>query len=225
MSGAPRTSRDITLWLANWRNGDAKAGDRLADAVYPELRQIAARFLNNERAGHTLEPNALVHELWMRLVGGDPVLFQNRAHFFALSAQTMRRTLIDYARARIRGKRGGEQQQVSLTAVDGWNPVERDEDLLDLDQALSKLERADPRAARVVVLRFFGGLEEEEVAEALGVSVITVKRDWKVARAWLMNRLANGRQPVAGGGVKLTVRVPAQLQARGTNPNRKLTRE
>jgi RNA polymerase sigma-70 factor (ECF subfamily) len=203
MGDAQQTSRDITLWLANWRKGDAKAGDRLANAVYPELRRIAARFLNNERAGHTLEPHALVHEVWMRLVGGDPVPFQNRAHFFALSAQTMRRILIDYARARIRDKRGGEQQQVSLTAVDGWNPAERDEDLLDLNQALSKLEQADPRAARVVELRFFGGLQEEEVAEALGVSVITVKRDWKVARAWLMNRLASGKQP-GTNGVKLS---------------------
>lgn len=204
MGDARQTSRDITQWLANWRKGDPKAGDRLADAVYPELRQIAARFLNNERADHTLEPNALVHELWMRLVGGDPVPFQNRAHFFALSAQTMRRILIDYARARIRDKRGGKHQQVSLTAVDGWNPVECDEELLDLDQSLSKLERADPRAARVVELRFFGGLQEEEVAETLGVSLITVKRDWKVARAWLMNRLANGKQPVTGSRVKLT---------------------
>jgi RNA polymerase sigma factor (TIGR02999 family) len=189
MGGTPELSRDITLWLTNWRNGDAKAGERLADAVYPELRQIAARFLNNERKDHTLEPNALVHELWMRLVGGDAVAFQNRTHFLAIAAQTMRRILIDHARARTRNKRGGQQQRVSLTAVDGWNPVTHDEELLDLDQALSKLEGADPRAARVVELRFFGGLQEDEVAEALGVSVITVKRDWKVARAWLMNKL------------------------------------
>jgi len=189
MDGVPQTSRDITQWLSEWRKGDAKAGGRLADAVYPELRQIAARFLNNERPGHTLEPNALVHELWMRLVGGDAVAFKNRAHFLAIAAQTMRRILIDHARARRRDKRGGQQQQVSLTAVDGWNPVTQDEELLDLDHALSKLEGADPRAARVVELRFFGGLQEDEVAEALGVSLITVKRDWKVARAWLMNKL------------------------------------
>src|SRR4029077_17674216 len=105
------------------------------------------------------------------------------------AAQTMRRILIDHARARTRDKRGGQQRQVSLTAVDGWNPVTRDEELLDLDQALSRLEGADPRAARVVELRFFGGLQEDEVAEALGVSLITVKRDWKVARAWLMHQL------------------------------------
>ena len=136
-------------------------------------------------------------ELWMRLMGGDPVAFQNRAHFWAIAAQTMRRILIDHARGRARNKRGGPQQQVSLSAVDGWNPAVYDEDLLDLDQALSKLAAADPRAARVVELRFFGGLQEEEVAEALGVSLITVKRDWKVARAWLMNRLASAKRPPA----------------------------
>jgi RNA polymerase sigma factor (TIGR02999 family) len=183
-------SSDITLWLSDWGRGDASAGARLADAVYPELRQIAARFLNNERAGHTLEPNALVNELWMRLVGTNAMTFQDRAHFLAIAAQTMRRILIDYARARVRSKRGGPLQQVTLTVVDGLNPVEVDEELLDLDQALSKLALADPRAARVVEMRFFGGLQEDEVAEALGVSLITVKRDWKVARSWLLNRLA-----------------------------------
>jgi RNA polymerase sigma factor (TIGR02999 family) len=198
MHSTPRPTRDITRWLADWGGGDALAGERLADAVYPELQKIAARFLNNERAGHTLEPNGLVHELWMRLIGGDPVAFQNRAHFLAISAQTMRRILIDHARARVRSKRGGVQQQVSLTAVEGWNPVGSDEDLLDLDQALSKLAKADPRAARVVEMRFFGGLQEDEVAEVLGVSVITVKRDWKVARAWLLNQLATRKSEQPG---------------------------
>jgi RNA polymerase sigma factor (TIGR02999 family) len=183
------TSNEITVWLTDWRKGDARAGERLLDAVYPELQKIAARFLLNERDGNTLEPNALVHELWLRLVGGDPVHYTNRAHFFAISAQTMRRVLIDQARARVAVKRGGEQQQVSLSAVDGWNPIANHEDILDLDRALGKLEKADPRAARVVELRFFGGLQEDEVAEVLGVSAITVKRDWKVARAWLMTKL------------------------------------
>jgi RNA polymerase sigma-70 factor, ECF subfamily len=182
-------SPQITAWLADWRLGSREASDRLADAVHSELRQIAARFLRRERDGHTLEPHALVNELWIRLMGGEAVSYQNRAHFFAVAAQTMRRILIDYARARVAGKRGGEQQQVSLSAVDGWNPVAHYEDVLVLDQALSKLARADPRAARVVELRFFSGLQEDEVAEVLGVSVITVKRDWKVARAWLAGRL------------------------------------
>jgi RNA polymerase sigma factor (TIGR02999 family) len=192
MESGPEPSPQITRWLADWRQGNRDAGDRLARAVYPELCQIASRFLHNERGHHTLEPNALVNELWIRLVGSEgseAVHYQNRAHFFAIAANTMRRILIDHARARIADKRGGLQEQVSLTAVEGWNPIAQNEDLLALDMALSKLERADPRAARVVELRFFGGLQEEEVAEVLGVSIITVKRDWKVARAWLGARL------------------------------------
>ena len=179
----------ITGWLTRWRTGDEQARDNLFEVVHPQLRHLATRLLQWERPDHTLEPNAVVNELFLRLIGSQPVSYQDRAHFFAIAAQTMRRILIDHARARIAGKRGGEQQRLSLSVVDGWNPVERNDDLLMLDQALSKLERADPRAAKVVELRFFGGLQEEEVAEALGVSVITVKRDWKVARAWLIARL------------------------------------
>jgi RNA polymerase sigma-70 factor, ECF subfamily len=182
-------SGEITAWLTNWRSGDEGAGERLFGVVYPELRQIAGRFLHHERLHHTLEPGALVNELCIRLLGSEPIAYRDRAHFFAIAAQTMRRILIDYARARTAEKRGGEQKRVSLTAVDGWSPVAGSEDLLALDQVLSKLEKADPRAARVVELRFFGGLQEEEIAEVLGVSVITVKRDWRVARAWLIGRL------------------------------------
>ena len=189
MESGPEPSRQISLWLADWRQGSRDAANRLAQAVYPELRQIASRFLHNERDHHTLEPNALVNELWIRLMGSEAIHYQNRAHFFAIAAQTMRRILIDYARARIADKRGGVQEQVTLSAVEGWNPIAQNEDILALDIALSKLERADPRAARVVELRFFGGLQEEQVAEVLGVSLITVKRDWKVARAWLIARL------------------------------------
>jgi RNA polymerase sigma-70 factor (ECF subfamily) len=185
------TSAKVTRWLADWRGGDAVAGDRLAAAVYPELQRLAARYLASERAGHTLEPNALVHELWVRLVGGDGLTYADRTHFYAVAAQTMRRILIDHARRRVAGKRGGKQYQVSLSAVDGWNPIAHDEDLISLHDALMKLERADPRAARVVELRFFGGLEGGEIAEFLGVSEITVKRDWKVARAWLATRLSS----------------------------------
>jgi RNA polymerase sigma-70 factor, ECF subfamily len=182
-------SQRITAWLTNWREGDQQAPERLFGLVYPELRRIATRFLHNERDHHTLEPNALVNELCVRLLGSQPLTYQDRAHFFAIAAQTMRRILIDYARARLAEKRGGPQERVSLTAVEGWNPVERNEDILVLDEALMKLEKADPRAARVVELRFFGGLEEHEVAEVLGVSIITVKRNWKVVRARLVRRL------------------------------------
>jgi RNA polymerase sigma factor (TIGR02999 family) len=190
MTAEAPNAQQITVWLADWRAGNTGAGSRLADAVYPELRKIAARFLRNERANHTLEPNGLVNELWLRLVGGAEIPYNNRAHFFAIAAQTMRRVLIDHARGRIAEKRGGEQLQLSLSAVEGWSPIADIEDVVMLDQALSKLEKADARAARVVELRFFGGLQEDEVAEVLGVSVITVKRDWKVARAWLLARLA-----------------------------------
>jgi RNA polymerase sigma factor (TIGR02999 family) len=197
MASGPGASPQITRWLADWRQGSRAAGDRLAQAVYPELRQIASRFLHNERGHHTLEPNALVNELWIRIVGSEAIHYQNRAHFFAIAAQTMRRILIDYARARIADKRGGLQERVTLTAVEGWNPVVQNEDILALDIALSKLEKADPRAARVIELRFFGGLQEEEVAEVLDISPITVKRDWKVARAWLSARLqSRGNRPL-----------------------------
>ena len=187
-------SQQITHWLGDWRQGDEGARDRLFAVVHPELRQIAARFLRRERGDHTLEPNALVNELCLRLMGAQPITYNDRAHFFAIAAQTMRRILIDHARARVADKRGGAQERVSLSAVDGWNPVGQSEDILALDEVLSKLEKADPRAARVVELRFFGGLSEEEVAEVLQVSVITVKRDWKAARAWLIGRLQPGLQ-------------------------------
>lgn len=185
----PPRSQQITRWLGDWRQGDERARDELFAIVQPQLRQIAARYLHRERADHTLEPNALVNELCLRLLGGEPIAFNDRAHFFAVAAQTMRRILIDHARARITEKRGGDQQRVNLSAVDGWNPVQRSEDIIALDGLLSKLEKADPRAARVVELRFFGGLSEEEVAEVLSIATITVKRDWKAARAWLVSRL------------------------------------
>jgi RNA polymerase sigma factor (TIGR02999 family) len=189
MNAETPASEQITAWLTDWRAGDAGASEQLFTAVYPQLRRIAARFLRNERDGHTLEPSALVNELFLRLLGSSPIDFKDRAHFFAIAAQIMRRILVDHARARVAEKRGGPQHRLSLSAVEGWNPVSRNEDLLLLDRTLAKLEKADPRAARVVELRFFGGLQEEEVAEVLQVSVITVKRDWKVAKAWLVSRL------------------------------------
>jgi RNA polymerase sigma factor (TIGR02999 family) len=189
MNAETPASEQITSWLTNWQEGDANASEKLFRVVYPQLRRIAVRFLDHERQHHTLEPSALVNELCLRLLGSKSINFKDRAHFFAVAAQTMRRILIDYARARIAEKRGGEQQRLLLSAVDGWNPVTQNEDALVFDKLLSKLEKADRRAARVVELRFFGGLHENEIAEVLNVSVITVKRDWKVARAWLMAQL------------------------------------
>jgi RNA polymerase sigma factor (TIGR02999 family) len=179
----------ITGWLADWRAGDEKARDRLFAVVHPQLRALATRLLQRERRDHTLEPNAVVNELYLRLIGGQPVSYQDRVHFFAIAAQTMRRILIDYARARVAEKRGGHQQRLGLSAVDGMASAASSEQLLDLDTLLSALATTDPRAARVVELRFFGGLREEDVAEVLQVSVITVKRDWKAARAWLAAHL------------------------------------
>ena len=169
--------------------GTREARDRLFAVVHPQLRALATRLLQRERRDHTLEPNAVVNELYLRLIGGQPVSYQDRVHFFAIAAQTMRRILIDYARARVAEKRGGQQQRVGLSAVDGMVLAASSEQLLDLDKLLSALATTDPRAARVVELRFFGGLREEDVAEVLQVSVITVKRDWKAARAWLAAHL------------------------------------
>lgn len=184
----------VTDWLAAWRTGDVDARDRLFAVAYPQLRQIAARFLQQERANHTLDPAALVNELAVRMLGSTPMSYNDRTHFFALAAQMMRRILIDYARARVAGKRGGVQQRVSLSSVgEQLGVAPQSEDLIMLDDALSKLERADPRAAKVVELRFFGGLREQEVAEILEVSLVTVKRDWQVARAWLIDQLQSRR--------------------------------
>lgn len=186
--------QDVTDWLAAWRTGDVGARDQLFAVAYPQLRQIAARFLQQERANHTLDPTALVNELAVRLLGSVPIAYHDRAHFFALAAQMMRRILIDHARARVAGKRGGVQQRVSLSSVDEeLGAAPQSGDLLMFDEALSRLEQADPRAAKVVELRFFGGLREQEVADILGVSLVTVKRDWKVARAWLVGQLQSPR--------------------------------
>jgi len=186
----PPDPQQVTEWLAAWRTGNLDARNQLFAVVYPQLRQIAARFLRQERADHTLDPTALVNELALRLLGSAPLAYKDRSHFFALAAQVMRRILVDYARARMAGKRGGVQQRVTLSSVaDDLGAAPQSEDLLVLDDALSNLQRADPRAAHVVELRFFGGLHEEEVAEILGVSLATVKRDWRVARAWLIDQL------------------------------------
>ena len=179
----------VTQWLAAWQEGDDEARDQLFSVVYPQLRRVATRFLQQERADHTLEPTALVNEVALRLLGSGPVAYIDRAHFFALAARMMRRILIDHARTGAAAKRGGIQQRVNLSSIEGWLAGPESADVLVLDDALSRLEQEDPRAARVVELRFFGGLREQEVADILGVSTITVKRDWRVARAWLIDQL------------------------------------
>ena len=196
MSGAvarPPSSEQVTKWLTSWQQGSEPARDRLFAVVYPQLQNIALKLLRRERRDHTLEPRALVHELYARLLRGRAVAYRDRIHFFAIAAQTMRRILIDYARARAADKRGDEPRRVTLSAVDGWHIASTPQSVVELDDLLSKLEAADPRAAKVVELRFFGGLTEEETADILGISARTVKRDWKVARAWLIAHLHPSR--------------------------------
>jgi RNA polymerase sigma-70 factor, ECF subfamily len=176
---------DVTELLDEWRRGDRAALDRLTPLVYDELRRIAHRYMRAERGGHTLETTALVNEAYLRLAGQRRVEWQDRAHFFAVTAQVMRHVLIDHARRRRYAKRGGaEAQQVPLEEAHAMT-VERAAELLALDEALEKLAQLDSRKARVVELRYFGGLSLEETADVLEVSAMTVRRDWRAARAWL----------------------------------------
>jgi len=174
----------ITALLLEWRSGSADAMRRLVDIVYDELRHMAARQMRHEHAGHTLQATALVHEVYLRLCGSGPIEWQDRAHFFAVAAQQMRRILVDHARRRLSEKRGAGEVHFSLSHFDG-SVVPSDEGILALDEALTRLQALDERAAKVVALRFFGGLAETEVAQALDISVATMKRDWTFARTWL----------------------------------------
>lgn len=182
------TNDDITGLIAAARSGAPDAEARLIEAIYPELRRLARRSLARERDGHTLQTTELVHEAWLRLFSGTPVALADRLHLFALMATQMRRVLVDYARRRNAAKGPGASLRVSLDAVGGVGS-RVDEDVLAIDQALTALKDVDARAARVVELRFFAGLLEEETAAALGISVATLKRDWTFARAWLFDRL------------------------------------
>ena len=178
----------VTTLLTNWREGDQHAAEKVVTVVYDELRRLAAHYMRAERPDHTLEATALVHEMYMRLVASEPVPWQSRAHFFAVAAQQLRRILVNHARDRHAEKRGGKRVKLSLSFVNGVaQPCEQD--VLDLEQALERLEQLDARAARVIELRFFGGMTEEEAAEALGISVATLKRDWAFGRAWLLRHL------------------------------------
>ena len=185
-----RDSGEITTLLRAWSAGDADAFERVMPLVYGELHRMAARYLNGERTGTSLQATGLVNELCLRLLGWDPVPWQNRGHFFGVSAKMIRRVLVDIARRRHAERRGGPNPvRVPLEglAVPASDPSQ---DVLAVDSALRLLAVEDPRKAQVVELRFFGGLQENEVAEVLHVAPITVKRDWRVAKAWLLSRLA-----------------------------------
>jgi RNA polymerase sigma-70 factor (ECF subfamily) len=178
----------ITRLLGEVTRGNQKAESQLMSVVYNELRRIAARHMAHERPGHTLQPTALVNEVYLRLLHQQNIGWQNRAHFFATAAQLMRRVLIDYARTRTAGKRGGVQQAVSLEEH-GDVVLNKPTDLADLDEALNRLEQLDPRQTRIVELRFFGGLSIEEIATVLHISPRTVRREWSTARAWLYGEM------------------------------------
>jgi RNA polymerase sigma-70 factor (ECF subfamily) len=177
-------SQEVTLLLSALTRGDDGAASKLIPVVYDELRRLAGSYMRRERADHTLQATALVHEAYLKLIEQRSVNWQSRAHFFGVSAQLMRRILIDHARGHTREKRGGEQKKVSLDEAFVFSEKQADE-LLAVDDSLNLLAKIDPRQARVVEMRFFGGLSVEETAEVLGVSPKTVKRDWSVAKAWL----------------------------------------
>jgi RNA polymerase sigma factor (TIGR02999 family) len=180
---------EVTQWLRAWSDGDADAFDRVLPLVYDELHRMAARYLVGERATVSLQTTALINELCLRLLGWDPVRWQNRGHFFGVSAQMMRRVLVDIARRRRAERRGGpDAVRVPLDTID-VAASEPTADVLAVDAALEQLASEDPRKARVVELRFFGGLSMEETAEALGISVRTAQTDWALARAWLYRTL------------------------------------
>jgi RNA polymerase sigma-70 factor (ECF subfamily) len=177
---------EVTRLLYDLRSGKKDVEAQLFTVVYDELRRIAAGYLRRERPDHTLQPTALVHEAYLRLVEQPEQNWQNRAHFFGIGAHLMRQILVDHARKRDADKRGGGEAALALEDFDVAAPsVQRPEDLIALDDALCKLEELDHRQSRIVELRFFGGLTEEEISHLLGISVRTVKRDWSVARAWL----------------------------------------
>jgi RNA polymerase sigma factor (TIGR02999 family) len=181
---------DVTGLLRRWSEGDPQALETLIPLVYEELRRLAASYLRSERPGHTLQPTALVHEAYLRMLGQKNVLWQNRTHFFGIAAQMMRRILIDDARRRSAAKRDGGPLRVDLDVLEnGEASVDRATELLAVDRALEQLEKLDPRQARIVELRFYGGLTVEETAEVAGISTATVKREFRIARAWLRQEL------------------------------------
>lgn len=182
------SSHEVTRMLQNWRAGDAAALDELLPLVYDELRRLADGYLRRERDGHTLQATALVHEAYLKLIDQQHLNWQNRAHFFGVAAQVMRHILVDHARAHRADKRGGGEAPLALDEAIAVSH-ERAADLIALDDALTGLAGIDPRKARIVELRCFGGLTEEETGEALGISVATVRRELRLAEAWLYREI------------------------------------
>jgi RNA polymerase sigma-70 factor (ECF subfamily) len=187
VDGTP--AENVTLLLADWRNGDAQALERMLPIVYRELQRLAAAYLRRERDGHTLQPTALVHEAYVRLIGQDTPAFRNRSHFFGVAAHVMRQVLVDSARRHRAGKRGGgDHDRLPLDDLQIATP-EQPHDVVALDDALTALAAVDPRKARVIEMRYFGGLSNAEIGDALEVSIPTVVRDARFAEAWLRQHL------------------------------------
>jgi RNA polymerase sigma-70 factor (ECF subfamily) len=184
---------DISALLEAWSRGDLQARDQLMPVVYDELRRRARAYLRRERAEHSLQPTALVHETYLRLTKQDRIVWQNRAQFYGIAAQMMRRILVDHARARKMAKRSGQWARVSLTDVAAAGRPQ-DVDVLDLHAALDELASFDTRKSQVAEMRFFAGLSLEEIGEVLQISVATVEREWRAARAWLFSRLKGHRR-------------------------------
>jgi len=186
---------EITELLLAWSGGETSALDKLVPLVYAELRRLAHRYMRGEPQGHTLETSALVNEAYLRLVDSSRVHWRDRVHFLAVSAQLMRRVLVDFARARRSQRRGGDGQRVTLTAAANLpaQSVSRSTDLVQLDELLTTLAATEPRRAQVIEMRYFGGLSVQETAEALGVSDDTVMRDWRLARVWLLRAMKRER--------------------------------
>ena len=184
---------DLTHILERAQQGDPKAGEELLPVVYEELRKLALRKMANERAGHTLQPTALVHEAWLRLGGEAQPDWQNRGHFFAAAGEAMRRILVERARRRVAAKRGGGAEVLDVDELEIPSPTTNDDTLLDLHEALDKLAAVDPRKAELVKLRYFVGLSFEETAAALGIATPTAKQWWAYTRAWLSVEMRHGK--------------------------------
>jgi RNA polymerase sigma factor (TIGR02999 family) len=191
----PSESQPVTELLVRWSDGDVSARDALVPHVYDELRRIARRCLARQGGGQTLQPTALVHEAYLRLIRSGSVNARTRIHFFAMSAQMMRQILIDHARASSAAKRGGNEVIVTLDDAAGPASKENNLDLIALDRAMTQLADLDPRQCKIVELRFFGGLSIEEVAEAVEISPATAKREWATARLWLHTAMNSNPSP------------------------------
>lgn len=184
------SSQELTQMLIQLSEGNAQVVDDILPLIYNELRSLASNYLRRERSDHTLQPTALVHEAYIKLIDQTQVKWQNRAHFFGIAANIMRRILVDYARKHHAEKRGGDAEKLPLEEEIMIVSVGKSAELLALDEALENLAKVDPQKSKIVELRYFGGLSVEETAEVLGVSEITVKRHWRMAKAWLYGQLA-----------------------------------